>query len=119
MRATCHAHHILLDLIRLIISGEEYNKQGYFVTERAGTPFRKFFLQDASRNGVQESLFHGVGLTRLGVSCYHTTLVLKKLAYFVQFLKEKVTPFDRILGHCMRSGIYFFRKIALLKNFEF
>jgi len=31
--------------------------RGIFVTERAGTPFRKFLLEDASRNGVPEHFF--------------------------------------------------------------
>jgi methyl coenzyme M reductase alpha subunit len=34
----------------------------------------------------------GIGFTKFGVSCYLTALLSNKLVYFVQFLKEKLTP---------------------------
>jgi hypothetical protein len=36
--------------------------------------------KDASRNGVPEPFYPGIGITRLGVSCYPTALLSNKLA---------------------------------------
>jgi hypothetical protein len=46
---------------------------------------------DSSRKDVPEILFHGIGFARLGVSCYPTALFSNKLAYFIEFMKEKAT----------------------------
>jgi hypothetical protein len=41
-----------------------YYIQGYFVKERAGRPFRKFFFQnDANWIGLNDFFFPGVGIT--------------------------------------------------------
>jgi len=86
-----------------------------FVTEHAGTSLRKLFLKGTPQNRILEPFFPGISFTRLGMSCYPTAVLSNKLAYFVQFLKENYPPpSDRILGHSVRSGTYFFRKIALL-----
>lgn len=68
---------------------------------QAGKAFRNLFLSS-------------MDFTRLGASCYPTDLLSNKLAYFIQFLKEKIPPpSDGILGRTMRSGTYFFRKTAV------
>jgi hypothetical protein len=50
------------------------------------------FHKDASWNGVLEHFSHGIGFTMLVVSCYPTAFLSNKLAYFAQFLKEKLPP---------------------------
>jgi hypothetical protein len=51
---------------------------------------------------------------RLGMPCYPSALLSKKPAYFVQLLKEKLTPLsNHILGHHMLSETYFFRKVVV------
>jgi hypothetical protein len=62
----------------------------------------------------QNLFFHGIGFTRLGVSCYRAALLSNKPAYSVQFLKDTPPPPDRILDRCMRFRTYLFRKIALI-----
>jgi hypothetical protein len=46
--------------------------------------------------------------------CYPTALPSSKVAYFVQFLKEKLSPVQNEFLVTKRSGTYFFREIALL-----
>jgi hypothetical protein len=62
--------------------------RGIFVMECAGMPF----WQKRFSEGHKPERRHGIHFTRLGMSCYSTALLSNKLAYFVQFLKEKLTP---------------------------
>jgi hypothetical protein len=87
---------------------------GYFVTEHTGKPFWKLFLKWTQAGAeFQNPFFPGIGFKKLGLSCYHITLLSNKLTYFVQLLIEKLTPSHRILGYSMRSGTHFFRKVAM------
>jgi hypothetical protein len=45
------------------------------------------------------------------MSCYSSALVANKLAYSVQFLKQKLTNDFWVT---VRSGTYFFKKTALM-----
>jgi hypothetical protein len=68
------------------------SNQGYFCDGKCPDSIAEALFQKvASRNGVPEPLSHIIKFTSLGVSWYSTALVLNKLAYFVQFLKEKRT----------------------------
>jgi hypothetical protein len=49
----------------------------------------------ASRNGVTKLFFDGIIFTRLGLPCYPIVLLSNEAAYFVQLLKEKLTPPSR------------------------
>jgi hypothetical protein len=63
---------------------------GIFVMEHAGAPFLK--LSKGSKPERRSRTFPGIGFRKLVAYCYPTVLVSNKLAYFVQFLKEKLTP---------------------------
>jgi predicted nucleotidyltransferase len=65
-----------------------------FVKERAGTPFRKFFLKRTQAGTAIRNIFTGIDFTRLSVSCYPTAILSNKLAYCVHCLKEKLIPFS-------------------------
>jgi hypothetical protein len=55
--------------------------RGIFVTERAGTPFRKLFLRKMQAGTAFRNIFFpAIDITRLGVSCYPTALLSNKLA---------------------------------------
>jgi hypothetical protein len=64
--------------------------QGYFCDGRSREAVPEALSQNAaSQNGIPE-LFPGIGFTRFGMFCYPSTLLSKKLAYFVQFLHLNV-----------------------------
>jgi hypothetical protein len=55
--------------------------RGIFVTEHAGTLFRKLFLRrKEAGTAFQNFFFPAIDITRLGVSCYPTALLSNKLA---------------------------------------
>jgi hypothetical protein len=103
--------------------------QGYFCdgTHRIAVP-AALSQKDASRNGVPEPFFfRAIDITRLGVSCYPTSLLSNKLAQrplkfqwvtannsldFVQFLKKKNPPprTECWVTLCVAEPIFFVEK---------
>jgi hypothetical protein len=86
--------------LNVIRSNQEYFCDG---TRRDSVP-EALSRKHASQNCVPEHFFPGIGISRLGGSCYPTALLSNKLAYFVQFIKN----YDRILGHYAFWKIVFF-----------
>jgi hypothetical protein len=88
-----------ISLIGNILGLSNY-KQGYFCDGSSRDTLPEALNQkNASPNSVLEHFFPAICFTRLVVCCYHIPILSNKLTYFVQILKEKLSPSDNILDH--------------------
>jgi hypothetical protein len=90
---------------------------GIFVTESAGTPVWKLFIKRTQAETALPKFFSWQRFCEVRLS-YRSSIIQTSILCTVSERKTSPPLSDRILGHFMRFGNYFFGKIALVEGYK-